>query len=285
MSKFEAGILGAAAIAAVMLVAYAVQADGNAVLAVLMATLLAGVAVELRHIRRQPVSKPVVKPAETTAVAVAQPAVRVNHYRTQPAQPAWPSAKTISQPPETDPQPPPQPAGSAEPGMVEALGAMGATEWYQEMGRDEAPPSVSPKSPGFERDDLPTWEAMVAAAAEIGVPAASPDRPVAAADRPLLDRQPPRMADYPVIDEVIRGTRSLNEAIRILWGSKDGKTWAWLTSVRDCYAEHGDPTRADIIGWELESGDDVIDVAERLGVSVEEVEAVFDGGGDGEQIR
>ena len=160
--------------------------------------------------------------------------------------------------------------------MVEALGAMGAAEWYQEMGRDVAPPSVSPKSAGFERDDLPTWEAMVAA---------SPDQPVAAADRPLLDRQPPRMADYPTIDEVIRGTRSLNEAIRVLWGSKDGRTWAWLTSVRDCYAEHGDPTRADIIGWELESGDDVIDVAERLGVSVEEVEAVFDGGGDGEQIR
>ncbi len=92
----------------------------------------------------------------------------------------------------------------------------------------------------------------------------------------LLARVSPRLMDYSLVREVIEGTRSQNEAIRTLWGSKDGKTQGWLVGVRDFFAYHPDGGRADIIAWELESGDGVVDVAERLGVSVEEVQAVFD---------
>ncbi len=92
----------------------------------------------------------------------------------------------------------------------------------------------------------------------------------------LLARVSPRLMDYSLVREVIEGTRSQNEAIRTLWGSKDGKTQGWLVGVRDFFAYHPDGGRADIIAWELESGDDVVAVAERLGVSVEEVQAVFD---------
>lgn len=140
-------------------------------------------------------------------------------------------------------------ASSGRAGVVEALGSMGAAQWYQDQA-DRSPWDLDGK----------------------------PDEPIMkGADGPLLPRRSPRMTDYPLIAEVIGRTRSANEAIRVLWGSKDGKTLGWLTKVRELYGQEEFVTRGDIIAWELASGDDVADVAERLGVGVEEVQAVFDG--------
>lgn len=222
----------------------------------------------------QPVSKPVVKPVGSgfgERPQPAQPAATVNDYRRQPVS----TSSTYAQPVAVaDPQPAatrPQPAATrsqpaAQPAIDSVFGSLssvGFGSWPTSL--DEAV-SAGGGQAGYP---VPTWDAVLDV---VDAPTAEDDKVVGA----LLARVPPRLVDYYLIKEVIEGTRSQNEAIRELWGSKDGRTYSWLVRVRDFFSFHPEGGRANIIAWELEqSGDDVVDVAERLGVSVEEVERVF----------
>lgn len=234
----------------------------DAGLVVLFLAMVGAVGVLLRSMRQgrrwapQPVAKPVADLPEAVVQPVfeaPQPVLRVHDYRRQASSPVAMVDATAAQPVASVAQPVPQPVANGVAGMVEALGVTGAAQWYQDQAPGSAP-----------------WDVADPVSSETTVPAGG--------DRPLLPRRPPTMTDYPLIAEVLAGSRSQNEAIRVLWGAKDGKTVAWCARVRDLYVQEEHISRADIIAWELElTGDDAVDVALRLVVSVEEVEAVLNG--------
>lgn len=61
--------------------------------------------------------------------------------------------------------------------------------------------------------------------------------PLAAEPGPLLPRRFPQLDEYELIWEVLQESGSQNEAIRRLWGAKDGRTLIWIHAVRDHFRE------------------------------------------------
>ena len=293
----RSGLIGGGAVAVGVFLAGFVLRVSSDVMAIglglvfVVGAVAAMLAFEGRR-RPQPVSQPVSQPVVQPVAVVRdnsfdgrQPLPVINNYRAQPPKPVTDEA---APPVETAPQPVADRAnGHAQP----------APDWAstQSVGFGARPPLISVEYPAIGL----SWPDMVRRQSGSAEPSPGSSSPEVArgsteaaatvesddvaggdgqrADGALLPRREPTLTDYPLIWEVIEGTRSQNEAIRELWGSKDGRTFGWLRKVRDFYIlrpaiEH---TRAGIILYEVTGSCDTLAiVAARLGVSFEEVEAV-----------
>ena len=266
MVHVRSGLIGGGAVAVGVFLAGFVLRVSSDVMAIglglvfVVGAVAAMLAFEGRR-RPQPVSQPVSQPVVQPVAVVRdnsfdgrQPLPVINNYRAQPAQPA-------SQPAATSPQPVPQPVATGLNGHAQAA--------------DLLPPAGVSWSDWVTSDVLAGAVVMPAATAitddDAGVDGVK-------AHGALLPRREPMLTDYPLIWEVIEGTRSQNAAIKELWGSKDDKTLAWVHRVRNFYTtrpkkEH---TPGGIILWEVEQSGEtqtLEDVAGRLGVPLDRVSA------------